>query len=82
MQNDDDDDDDDDVTVQDYHLPTTRYEGIDHLSIIKKRAYSIFFTITLTGFYYVSSMQKHTYQWIYFSSEWHEHHNISNSLYS
>jgi len=40
------DDDDDDVNVQDYHLPTTRYEGIDHLSIIKKRTYFIFFTRT------------------------------------
>jgi hypothetical protein len=25
-------------------------------------------------------MHKHTYQWIYFSSEWHKHHNISNFL--
>jgi len=38
--------DDDDVNVQDYHLPTTRYEGTDHLSIIKKRTYFIFFTRT------------------------------------
>lgn len=43
--------DDDDVNVQDYYLPTTRYEGIDHLSIIKKMTYFLHKNIiTLTDF--------------------------------